>query len=55
PLPKNAVCIGELSLLGDIVPASRQPRRIKEAKRLGFTRVLSSEMSLTLLQLIHLL
>lgn len=36
PLPKGAIAIGEVSLLGDIREVIAQERRVKEVKRLGF-------------------
>lgn len=41
-LPPKSVAIGELSLLGEIQMASHEGRRIKEAKRMGFSNVLSA-------------
>ena len=43
PLPAHAVAVGELSLLGELQSVPRLARRIKEAKRLGFTNVLSAD------------
>lgn len=37
PLPKNLASFGELGLLGEIRRVQGEERRIKEAKRLGFT------------------
>ncbi|KKS22939.1 MAG: repair protein radA protein [Candidatus Roizmanbacteria bacterium GW2011_GWC2_41_7] len=42
PLPDKAVAIGELSLLGEVQRVSRSERRIKEAKRLGYTTIYDS-------------
>lgn len=42
PLPKNTVAIGEVGLLGDIRRVSSLERRIKEAKRMGYTKVVGS-------------
>lgn len=35
-LPAKTVAIGELDLLGNVRPVNSQPRRVKEAKKLGF-------------------
>ncbi len=40
-LPEGTVFIGEVGLLGEVRNVSFMERRIKEAKRLGFTRVIS--------------
>lgn len=40
-LPKNAVAIGELSLLGEIRQVQNYDKRVKEAKKLGFEKILS--------------
>lgn len=42
-LPKNSVFIGEVSLLGEIRKVFFQEKIIKEAKRLGFTQIFSSD------------
>lgn len=52
-LPTKSVAIGELSLLGEIQAASNQGRRVKEAKRLGFIKVLDNTASNSLVQLIR--
>lgn len=41
PLPPNTVFIGEVGLQGEIRNVNYLDRRIKEAKRLGFTQVIS--------------
>ncbi len=41
PLPKKTIFIGEVGLLGEIRSVSHLDRRIKEAKRLGFSNVIS--------------
>ncbi|HEX7018142.1 MAG TPA: DNA repair protein RadA [Patescibacteria group bacterium] len=41
PLPKKTVFIGEVGLLGEIRAVSYLDRREKEAKRLGFTQIIS--------------
>lgn len=42
-LPKGCVFIGEVGLLGEIRSVSYLDRRVKEAKRLGFTRIYSRQ------------
>ena len=48
PLPVGSVAIGELSLLGEILPVSHQTRRIREAKKAGFTAIFSADQSTAL-------
>lgn len=43
PLPPNCVFIGEVGLLGEVREVPFLKRRIKEAKRLGFEKVISSQ------------
>jgi len=43
PLPPKTAAIGELGLLGEIRKVANLEKRIKEAKRLGFTNILSPE------------
>lgn len=43
PLPEKTVFIGEVGLLGEIRSVSYLDRRIKEAQRLGFTRIISRQ------------
>jgi len=40
PLPQGFICLGEIGLSGEIRPVSQIEIRMKEAKRLGFTRAL---------------
>ncbi|MEX0896268.1 MAG: DNA repair protein RadA [Patescibacteria group bacterium] len=42
-LPAKAVCIGEVGLLGELRHVSYYERRVKEAKRLGYTQIISKE------------
>lgn len=42
PLPVKSVAIGELDLLGNVRPVNSQERRLKEAKKLGFTKILDA-------------
>jgi DNA repair protein RadA/Sms len=41
PLPPKTIFIGEIGLLGEIRNVNFLDRRVKEAKRLGFTTVIS--------------
>lgn len=43
PLPSKTVALGEVGLLGEIRNVIGLERRIKEAKKLGFTHILSSK------------
>lgn len=43
PLPKNSVAIGEVGLLGDIRKVFGQEKRVKEARRLGYTNIITSD------------
>ena len=52
--PKMIV-FGELGLLGEIRPVSQNNQRIKEAKRLGFTQIVSPEKFSSILQAIKVL
>lgn len=42
PLPQKALTLGEVGLLGDIREVVGQEKRIKEARRLGFSIPISS-------------
>lgn len=42
-IKKKTVLIGEVGLLGEVRPVPYLERRIKEAKRLGFTRIISAK------------
>lgn len=42
-LPEKTVFIGEVGLLGEIRSVSYLERRVKEAKRLGFTKIISRQ------------
>lgn len=48
PLKSGVVAISEVSLLGELRPASQLERRIKEAKRMGFDIIMSYPASKTL-------
>ena len=43
PLPKNAIAFGELGLGGEIRKVGQLQKRIEEAKRMGFTEIISPE------------
>lgn len=43
PLQVNTVAFGEIDLLGNVRRVNNQERRVKEAKKLGFKNILSSE------------
>lgn len=51
PLGKT-VCISEVGLLGELRPVMDLPKRIKEAKKLGFTSVIGSDKYKTLYEVI---
>jgi len=42
-LPKNSVAIGEVGLLGEIRSVSWGEKRVKEAKKLGYSKIFSRE------------
>jgi len=44
PLPTDAVAIGEVGLLGEVRSVTWSDKRIKEAKKLGYTTIYSREM-----------
>ena len=41
PLPIQTACVGEVGLLGEIRPVALLGRRLKEAERLGYSKVIS--------------
>lgn len=41
PIPEKTIFIGEVGLLGEVRTVNYLDRRIKEAKRLGFTKIIS--------------
>lgn len=43
PLPSSAIAIGEMGLSGEIRKVTQLEKRVKEAKKLGFTTIISSE------------
>jgi DNA repair protein RadA/Sms len=57
-LPEKTLFIGEVGLLGEIRNVNYLDRRIKEAKRLGFTHVISrqthSSVSAVLKEVLHI-
>jgi len=42
-IPPKTVFIGEIGLLGEIRQVAYFDRRVKEAKRLGFTKIISAQ------------
>jgi DNA repair protein RadA/Sms len=54
PLHPKTACFGELGLLGELRPVSHLARRAKEARRLGFTQIVSPEKYTSIAQVIHL-
>ena len=40
PMPKNTVCLGEISLTGEVRGASRMEKRAAECARLGYERLI---------------
>ncbi|MBD3279796.1 MAG: DNA repair protein RadA [Candidatus Pacebacteria bacterium] len=51
-LPKNTVFIGEIGLLGELRTVSFLKQRIKEAKRLGFKKIISRQSHKTIKQVL---
>jgi len=43
PLPEKLLAIGEVGLLGEVREVQSQEKRIKEAKRLGFSKIVTSK------------
>lgn len=43
PLPKGALAVGEVGLLGDVRKVVAQEKRIKEARRLGYKNIISNK------------
>jgi DNA repair protein RadA/Sms len=43
PLPPKSVCFGELGLLGEVREVGQSEKRKKEARRLGFTNIISPQ------------
>ena len=39
PIPRGTVCIGEISLTGEVRPIGRMDKRISECVRLGYSRI----------------
>lgn len=50
PIDPKTVCFGEIGLLGEIREVSQSAKRIKEAKKLGFTTIISPEEFVSLSQ-----
>lgn len=53
PLSQDTLAIGEVGLLGEVRAVTAQARRIKEAKRLGFTKIVASDSATFLSGIIH--
>lgn len=53
PLSDKTIFIGEVGLLGEIRQVSYLDRRLKEAKRLGYTHIYSAKTHRTLSKLLH--
>ncbi|MEK7550446.1 MAG: DNA repair protein RadA [Patescibacteria group bacterium] len=53
PIPGKLVAVGEVGLLGEIREVGSQDKRLKEAKRLGFSYLVSSREFKYLPQVIH--
>lgn len=53
PLPPKTVAIGEVGLLGEIRQVGRLKQRVAEAKRLGYTTVVSPEEYKTLQEVVR--
>jgi len=51
---KKTVVLGEVGLLGEIRPVQRLDKRVSEAKKLGFTNVISPERAKSLTQAVKL-
>lgn len=43
PMPQGAVAIGEIGLLGEVREVTAQEKRVKEAKRLGFSKPITNK------------
>ncbi|MDP3948290.1 MAG: DNA repair protein RadA [bacterium] len=51
---KKTVILGEVGLLGEIRPVQRLDKRVMEAKKLGFTNIISPERAKSLAQVVKL-
>ncbi|MFZ5933021.1 MAG: LAGLIDADG family homing endonuclease [Patescibacteria group bacterium] len=43
PIPKNLFCLGEVGLLGEVREVVAEEKRVKEARRLGFSQALTQK------------
>jgi len=50
PIPSDLVIMGEIGLSGEVRNISQTDKRIKEAKKLGFNKILSSEQAKSVAQ-----
>ena len=55
PLPTRVAVVGEVGLLGEIRKVSFLDKRIREAKKLGYSRVIGPDQAKTLLEAIRVL
>lgn len=55
PLPSSILYIGEVSLLGDVRPVREIAQLVKQAKKLGFTQIISHENFKTISNIEHIL
>jgi len=46
PTPNNVVAFGEIGLTGELRPTTKSVERMKEAAKMGFTRILMPELSM---------
>lgn len=53
PVSSHIVAVSEVSLLGELKNASQMDRRLKEAKRLGFTKIVSADTFTTLNEVVR--
>jgi len=55
PLPKDAAYVGEIGLLGEVRSVGMGEKRAKEARRLGYTRVISGKQVRRIRELVNTL
>jgi DNA repair protein RadA/Sms len=53
PLPRGAVAIGEVGLLGEVRDVLQRERRVKEARRLGYKVSVTSKEARTVSEAIR--
>ena len=54
PISPKTLLIGEVGLLGELRPVRGLDRRVKEAKKLGFTKIISPENAKSLHEAVKL-